>query len=427
MKETILDLHIHSKYSRACSKDLALPQIGAACARRGIAVAATGDFTHPKWFAHMQEELMEVRPGIYALKSSPGLGVHFVIGTEIASIKKHAGETRRVHHLLFAPSIEAAGKLNQKLIDRGINLGADGRPIIGMTSKDILALMLDVDERMVMIPAHAWTPWFGIFGSNGGYQSLEECFEDLTPHIFAIETGLSSDPAMNRRVSMLDDIALISNSDAHSTAKLGREANVMQFAREDDVTYDEIMRVLRGRDRKKFLYTIEFYPEEGKYHLDGHRLCQFVSTPEETERIQGICPICKKSLVIGVMNRVNALSDRNEAETARRASEHVPFRRLVPLPEIIGDALGVGPSAKQVKKQYDALVDRFGSEFDVLLHASVADLKENTSSDIALAIDRVRRGEVRVQPGYDGQFGVVKIFGDNERAKARQGTLLDIS
>src|SRR3989338_5607075 len=286
MPEQILDLHIHSKYSRACSPDLELPKIAEAFTVRGIDIVATGDFTHPKWFSHIQENLVEVNQGVYRLADREmGKGkretgnlskVRFVVWTEISSIKKHAGETRRVHHLIFAPSIEAAEKFNRALSDRGINLTADGRPIIGMTSHDLLSLMLETNPRMVMIPAHAWTPWFGIFGSNGGYNSLEECFEELTPRIFAIETGLSSDPPMNWRWSALDNITLISNSDAHSSAKLGRDANVMQFVSDDEITYDEIMRVLRTGDRKKFLYTVEFYPEEGKYHLDGHRDCQFV-------------------------------------------------------------------------------------------------------------------------------------------------------
>ena len=435
MPEQILDLHIHSKYSRACSPDLELPKIAEACTVRGIDIVATGDFTHPKWFSHIQENLVEVNQGVYRLADREmGKGkretgnlskVRFVVGTEISSIKKHAGETRRVHHLIFAPSIEAAEKFNRALSDRGINLTADGRPIIGMTSHDLLSLMLETNPRMVMIPAHAWTPWFGIFGSNGGYNSLEECFEELTPRIFAIETGLSSDPPMNWRWSALDNITLVSNSDAHSAAKLGREANVMQFVSDDEITYDEIMRVLRTGDRKKFLYTVEFYPEEGKYHLDGHRDCQFVCTPAETKKHKGLCPKCHKPLVIGVMNRVEELADRSEKDARVRGKKRVAYRNLVPLAEIIADTLQVGVNTKTTRSEYNGLIEKLGSEFNIILHARLEDIEQASSAALAKAIDRVRRGEINIQPGYDGVFGVVKVFGEGEsRGLPRQTGLV---
>lgn len=445
MSEHILDLHIHSKYSRACSPKLELPKIAAACAVRGIDIVATGDFTHPKWMEHIKESLVEENEGIYRLRTtdyrlqttdkklkskntvvrSPSSVVRFIIGTEISSIKKHAGETRRVHHLIFAPNLEAAERFNKKLTDRGINISADGRPIIGMTSHDLLALMLETDERMAMIPAHAWTPWFGIFGSNGGYDSLEECFEDLTPNIFAIETGLSSDPLMNWRWSALDRITLISNSDAHSTAKLGREANVLQFGSAAEITYDEIMRVIREGDQSKFLYTIEFYPEEGKYHLDGHRDCKFVCPPAETKKRKGLCPKCQKPLVIGVMNRVEELADRSEAEARARGKERIAYRNLVPLTEIIADTLQVGVNTKTVQAEYGRLIERLGSEFQILLRANLSDIERVSSSVMAEAIDRVRRGEIHIQPGYDGVFGVVKVFGEDEsRGLPRQAGLM---
>ena len=424
MLQQILDLHIHSKYSRACSPDLELPKIAAACAARGIDMVATGDFTHPAWFKHLQENLVEVNQGIYRLadremgngKRETGNGnkTRFIIGTEISSIKKHAGETRRVHHLIFAPSLAAAEKFNRALSDRGINISADGRPIIGMTSHDLLSLMLETDPRMVMIPAHAWTPWFGIFGSNGGYDSLAECFADLTPHIFAIETGLSSDPPMNWRWSALDHITLISNSDAHSTAKLGREANVLQFASPNKITYDEIMRIIREGDREKFLYTIEFYPEEGKYHLDGHRDCQFVCPPAATKKYKGICPKCRKPLVIGVMNRVEELADRSEVEGRISGKERVAYRNLVPLSEIIAATLQVGVNTKTARAEYDNLVGKLGSEFHILLRARLEDIARTSSPVLAEAIDRARQGKIHIQPGYDGVFGVVKVFGEEE-------------
>jgi len=299
----------------------------------------------------------------------------------------------------------------------GFNLKSDGRPILGLTAKELLEIMLEVDERMVLIPAHAWTPWFGVFGSKGGYDSLEDCFEDLTPRIFAIETGLSSDPAMNWRCSVLDKIALISNSDAHSCAKLGREANVMEFETEKDITYDNIMSKIRNQQIK---YTIEFYPEEGKYHFDGHRDCKFVCHPKETKRLGGICPKCKKPLVIGVMNRVEELANSDAGGRGR-----VPYKSLVPLPEIISDVLGVGVSSKKVKGAYEDLITKLGNEFYILINAKLLEIEKASSKEIADAIDRVRRGDIFVQPGYDGEFGVVKVFGEkSKREKIRQGELL---
>lgn len=439
MVQKILDLHIHSKYSRACSKDLELPKIARTCEIRGIDIVSTGDFTHPAWFEHMKECLEEEGQGIYRLKSEYQNSkqiknsnlikneTKFLIGTEIASIKKHKDKTRRLHLNIFSPNLESTEKFNKVLEGRGFNLKSDGRPILGMIAKDILELMLEVDDRMVMMPAHAWTPWFGIFGSKGGYNSLEECFEDLTPHIFAIETGLSSDPLMNWRLSALDNITLVSNSDAHSLPKLGREANVMEFNSEKEVSYNEIMRIIREGDKSKFLYTIEFYPEEGKYHMDGHRDCNFVCAPEESKRLKNICPKCKKPLVIGVMNRVVELADRTKEEALRQAQGklgRVSYKSLVPLAEILADTLEVGVNTKTVKREYYNLINKLGPEFYILLNSSLKEIENASSAQIAKAIDRVRRGNIFIRPGYDGEFGVVKVFKDNEdRGGQKQGAL----
>ncbi len=421
MIERILDLHIHSRYSRACSKNLTLPNIAKACEVRGIDIVVTGDSTHPAWFAHLEEMLREENDGMYALRDGSSK-TRFLVGTEVACIKKHAGETRRVHLLLFFPSLAIAEKCNQALTDRGCNIRSDGRPILGITVKDLLALLLDIDERIVMIPAHAWTPWFGIFGAQGGYDTLQQAFEDLTPQIRAIETGLSSDPAMNWRLSALDDITLVSNSDAHSLAKLGREANVMQFTSEKEITYTEIMRIIREGDQQKFLYTIEFYPEEGKYHLDGHRDCQFVCTPAETKKHGGRCPVCKKPLTIGVANRVDELADRSDAQA--RAVKKIPYRSLVPLPEIIADTLEIGVASKAVQKMYDGLTSKLGNEFFILLHAEAHAIAETSTPMIAEAIARVRAGRVAIHPGYDGVFGTVKVFEEGEhRGRSTQPPL----
>src|SRR3989338_5582707 len=432
MIRKILDLHIHSKYSRACSKALELPSIANACETRGIDIVSTGDFTHPGWFQHIREMLEEENDGIYKLKiqdtrnkiqknakfNPPAGGqnskTRFILGTELSVIKNHKGKTRRVHILVFAPSLTVAEKFNKTLEDRGFNLHSDGRPILGLTSKELLEICLETDERMQLIPAHAWTPWFAIFGSKSGYDSLEEAFDDLTPYVHAIETGLSSDPLMNWRCSWLDNITLVSNSAAHSPQKLGREANVLQFESEDGVTYSEIFRIINEKDRAKFLFTIEFYPEEGKYHLDGHRVCQFVCTPEETKKYGGLCIKCKKPLVIGVLNRVAELADRTEDEARRGAEEKkfIPYKNLVPLPEILADVVGCGVATKRVVREYGNIMKNFDSEFSFLLDARLLDIERASSQHIATAIDRVRNGNIVVKPGYDGEFGIVKVFED---------------
>lgn len=422
MIKQILDLHIHSKYSRACSKDLELPKIAEVCSLRGIDIVATGDFTHPKWFQHIKNSLVEIdNSGVYKLNTSAtfnsflnkkGNQIRFIIGTELSCIKKHKGKTRRIHVCVFAPNIEVAEKFNQRLEARGFNLRSDGRPILGLTVKELLKIMLEIDKRMIMIPAHVWTPWFGIFGSKGGYDSLEEAFEELTPNIFAVETGLSSNPKMNWHCSMLDNIALISNSDAHSLEKIGREANVLQFLNEKEITYNNIFNIIKSRDKNKFLYTIEFFPEEGKYHYDGHRDCKFVCSPEETEKLKGLCPVCKKPLVIGVENRIRELSDRTEKEVEKIKNNFIPYKSLVPLPEIIADAFGCGVNTKKVIIEYNNLLKNLGKEFSILLEKDLLEIKKYSELIIVKAIERVRKGDIFIQPGYDGKFGIVKVFSD---------------
>lgn len=423
----ILDLHIHSKYSRACSKHLELPTIATTCETRGIDVVVTGDMTHPKWCAHMEEELEEVGEGVYGLTGKRSK-TKFILGTEVAVIKKDKGKTRRVHHCLFAPDMATVRKLNKRLDDGGFNLKADGRPILGLTSKQLLELCLDVDERIELIPAHAWTPWFGVFGSKGGYDSLEEAFDELAPRIRAIETGLSSDPLMNWRCSWLDNVALVSNSDAHSPQKLGREANVLAIDPASDFSFTDVFDALYSNDPTRFKNTIEFYPEEGKYHTDGHRECDVQLTPEETAKHKGICPKCKKPLTVGVLNRVVELADRTEAE-ARAAAEKqgfVPYESIVPLPEILADLYSCGVATKKVQQAYDHLVETLGTEFSILRTVPIKIIEENGGADIAQAIHRVRTGDIHVVPGYDGVFGVVKVFRDDEdRGGLEQATLLD--
>lgn len=402
--QKILDLHIHSRYSRACSPDLELPKIAAACEKKGIDIVATGDFTHPAWIKHIKENLTEENRGIYKLKNSSSR-IRFILGTEVSCIYKHKGATRRVHLLILAPSIEAVEKFNAALTAKGVNLRSDGRPIMGLSAKAVLQVILDIDPRFIMIPAHIWTPWFAVFGSKSGYDSLEECFEELTPHIRAAETGLSSDPTMNHRLSQLDNITLVSNSDAHSLNNLGREANVFSFNSEKEITYKEIIRIIKTGDKKKFLYTIEFYPAEGKYHHDGHAVCGICLTPKETKAKKFLCPKCKKPVTVGVLHRVEDLADRVEGEG------FISHKYIVPLKEIISKVFKVGVVSKKVSTEYDAMIKNIGNEFYILLKASDNEIRNSVSDkNILLAIKNMRAGKVQVKPGYDGIFGSVDVM-----------------
>ncbi len=405
MPEQIVDLHIHSRYSRACSNRLELPNIAQTCVEKGINIVSTGDFTHPLWFRDIQNLLEEDGSGLLKLKdkSSP---TKFVIGTEISCVYKHKDKVRRLHILVFAPDIKSAGAFIAALEERGVNLRSDGRPIMGVSGKEIVQLCRDIDRRMVVIPAHAWTPWFAVFGSKSGYDSLEECFEELTPDIFAIETGLSSDPPMNRRLSQLDKIALVSNSDAHSLEKLGREANVLKF--DGEASYDQLWEIIKSGDREKFLYTIEFYPEEGMYHHDGHRDCKVSMKPSETRKEKEICPVCKKKLTVGVLHRVDDLADRKE----RNAPDNfVSHRYIVPLREIIAGSFDVGTTSKKVEKEYRSMLEKLGDEFVILLRVDLEKIKTAVSDEnIAIGIENMRKGQVRISPGFDGVYGEVDVF-----------------
>ncbi len=401
----VADFHIHSKYSRATSKDMNLEQLQKWAKIKGIKVLSTGDWTHPEWFKELKEKLEPAEPGLYKLKTNDE--TRFILTVEISCIYSKKGKVRKIHILIFAPSLEAAEKVNTQLGWRG-NLKSDGRPILGLDAKELAKIVLNVSEDCLIVPCHAWTPWFSIFGSKSGFNSIEECFEEYSEYIYAIETGLSSDPLMNWRLSSLDKIALISNSDSHSARKIGREANVF----DTEISYKSIIGAIKNKDPKEFLYTIEFFPEEGKYHYDGHRLCQISMAPKESKNSGNICPNCQKPLTIGVLNRVEELADRPEGFRPQNA---IPFKSLVPLEEIIAEALGVMPGAKQVEKEYNALVEKFGSEFEVLLKAPLQDLKSATLFKIAEGIERVREGKVQISPGYDGVYGKVKIFSDREQ------------
>jgi uncharacterized protein (TIGR00375 family) len=413
----ICDFHIHSKYSRACSKDLELPKIAKACETKGINIVATSDWTHPAWFKHIKETLIEKEPGLFVLKDGSSQ-TRFILSTETSHVYKRHGQTHRVHLIVLAPSIEAVEKINVELEKRKYNLRSDGRPILGFDCEDYYSMLKEINERIVVIPAHAWTPWFSVFGSKSGFDSLEECFGKISSEIFAIETGLSSDPQMNWRLSALDKVVLVSNSDAHSLDKLGREANVFEI---DNLSFDEIIRILREQDKKRFLYTIEFFPEEGKYHFDGCADCGFSCPPKESKKLGDRCPKCKKLLTLGVDNRVAALADR-ESQTV--ANSKTPYKSIIPLKEIIAEAYGVGSVSKKVSVEYEKLINELGNEFFVLLDASEYSIAFAANHPlIAPAIMRMRRGEVNIAPGYDGIFGKIKIFSEAERKKPEQKNL----
>lgn len=413
----IADLHLHSKYSRATSPQMEPEMMFVWARKKGINLLGTGDFTHPSYLKELGEKLVEDGSELLTLKQANkqvSKQIKFMLTGEISCIYKHKDKTRRLHICVNVPDLKTAKKINDELEKRKCNIRSDGRPIIGLSAKQLAEICLEANERTMIIPAHAWTPWFAVFGSKSGYDSLEECFEDLTPHIYAIETGLSSDPEMNWRLSQLDNITLISNSDAHSPANLGREANVFDLNEE---TYDEIYEVIKNKDKKKFLYTIEFYPEEGKYHYDGHRACKFVCHPSETKKkYKNICPKCKKPLVLGVEHRVDDLADR---DLGYKPDNLIPFKSIIPLQEIVSEVLQKNKNTKAVVAMYDEVIKKGVNEFNVLLDASEEELNRICDPLLAEAIIRMRADKVTATPGYDGEFGVIKVFDEEEVAKMK--------
>lgn len=406
----ITDWHVHSKYSRACSAELTLPNNAFWCEKKGVNILGTADFTHPKWFSEIESKLEEAEQGMFKLKGS-SLSMRYMLTTELSQIYSRGGKTRRIHNLIFSPSIATVRKIIHMLERRGCNLAADGRPIIGVDSEELAKELFAIDEKILLIPAHAWTPWFSVFGSKSGFNTIEECFGEMSSHIYAIETGLSSDPAMNRTLSALDGLFLISNSDAHSPHNFGREANVFEIP-EGQVTYDEFLRIFREHDTSRFVSTIEFFPEEGKYHFDGHADCGFFCAPEESKKLAGKCPKCGKSLTIGVMNRVSELADRIPTSNPQ---PQTPFHSIVPLEILIADSLGVRTvSSKKVQAIYNELITKLGNEFSILLDVPVGEIRK-VHATVGEAIERVRAGKLHIRPGYDGVYGEVHVFSDTDR------------
>ncbi len=407
----IADFHIHSKYSRATSPQMDLEHLTEAAKVKGIKVLGTGDFTHPEWFSNLKEKLVPAEHGLFRLKIKDlrfkNDETRFILTSEISCIYSKGDRVRKIHIIIFSPDFETVEKINTQLSRIG-NLKSDGRPILGLDAKELAKIALNVNSDCLVVGAHIWTPWFSLFGSKSGFDSIEECFEDYSKYIFAGETGLSSDPAMNWRLSALDKITLISNSDAHSLPKIGREANVF----DTEISYNSIIEAIKQKDPQKFLYTIEFFPEEGKYHFDGHRSCDINLSPAETKKSNGLCPVCGRPLTIGVLSRVDRLADRPEGF---RPDKAIPYKSLIPLAEIIAEVFGVGVGTKEVDKEYKSLIDKFESEFNVLLDVPVSDLKAAALPEIAEAISRVREGEVKITPGYDGVYGKISIFSAQEK------------
>lgn len=415
----IADLEIHSRYARAVSKEMVVENLALWAAKKGIKVLGTGDFTHPLWLKELKEKLEPAEAGLYRLKerfkpknnhSFDATTTRFLLSGEVSCIYSKKNKVRRVHHLIYAPSFEVAEKINTQLGWIG-NLKSDGRPIIGLDSKELLKILLNASSESVLIPAHVWTPWFGIFGSKSGFDSLEECFEELTPQIFAIETGLSSDPPMNWRIPFLDGKAIMSSSDSHSLHRLGREANIFNT----DLSYSGIMKALRNWQGDEFWGTIEYFPEEGMYHYDGHRACQVRLSPAETEKNKGLCPTCGKPVTVGVMARIEELA-LPERPPGFKPAWAKPYHNFVPFDEIIAEALGVkSTGSKAVWKEYHQALEALGSEFGVMLDAGESALRSALSPAVAEGVIRMRQGKVHIEPGYDGQYGVIKIFDDSER------------
>lgn len=434
MVDIVADLHLHSKYSRAVSPQMTPPVMAQYGEQKGIDLLATGDWTHPVWFREIRNFLEEAEEGLYKIKNPTRQNekTRFLLSVEIACIYSQNGKGRRIHNLVFVPSFEVAEKVNKELIKRGFNLSSDGRPIIGMSSKNLLSLLLEIDERSLLIPAHVWTPWFGIYGQMSGFQSLTEAFEELAPKIYGIETGLSSDPEMNWQIDELNTRSILSFSDAHSPAKMGREATVFRL---ESLSYDNIRKAIMAPSQKlknpenSVLYTIEFYPEEGKYHYSGHRNCNVTMTPEEQKESHGICPVCHRKVTDGVMRRVQELAQEDPRGTHKPNSKGLvwitdpksarpPFVKIVPLQEIISEAIGSPVASPKVKVIFDQLCKDGLSEFHVLLKLPLEDIEKIAlritsqafAEKIRDGIQKVRTEQIVIKPGYDGVFGVVKIW-----------------
>lgn len=423
------DFHIHSHFSIATSKQLVPEHLDHWAGIKGIRVIGTGDFTHPGWLSELRGKIEPAESGLFRLKKEyrtakpeppgrPEREIRFLLTAEISSIYKKKGKVRKVHNVIFAPDFETVEKIARRLGQIG-NITSDGRPILGLDSHDLLEIALNASPDVLFVPAHIWTPWFSALGDKSGFDSIEECFDDLAGHIHVVETGLSSDPPMNWLCSSLDRYTLISNSDAHSPDKLGRNANWF----DTDLSYAHITNALKTANPGNALGTIDLYPQEGKYHYDGHRKCGVCWHPSETLRNEGICPVCGKKVTIGVLNRVMQLADR---EKSTQHAKRLPCRHIIPLREILSEMLRCGAAGKKVGRAYDDLIRKAGSEFDILLHLPVDEVRKLGDETLGEAIRRMRAGEVIITEGYDGEYGNIRVFAEHERDRfSAQASLFD--
>ncbi len=431
--QTVTDLHLHSKYSRAVSPQMTLPTMSQIAVEKGIQLLTASDWTHPVWFKEFSGLLKEAGDGVYQLNigTEHMQSIRFVLSTEISSIYKQGEKLRRIHNLVFVSCLEKAEVFSQALVARGCNIGSDGRPIVGLTSKQLLELLLEIDEKGFLIPAHAWTPHFGIYGSASGFNSLDEAFGDLSKYIYGIETGLSSDPEMNWQIPELKSRSILSFSDAHSLPKMAREVTVMELEKIDFPHLKKAVEKGSSRDNK-VVFTLEFYPEEGKYHFSGHRTCKLRLTPEELVEKGNICPVCKRPFTEGVFVRLSQLAGKEKLEPALikpnenglhwftdPKKNHPPYVKLVPFNEIIAESLSSTVMSQKVKLQYNKAIKLIGSELDILLRADIQTIAQAVGERIAEGVDKVRRGEILIEPGFDGEYGIVKIWSSERPSSQR--------
>ena len=413
----IADLHLHSKYSRATSQNMNIGELTHFAQVKGLNLLGTGDFTHPKWMNELRSSLVEVQDkNLYKPSSNPASPVHFMVTSEVCTIFEFEGRVKKIHHVILTPSLEAAEQISDRLSRYG-DLTVDGRPTLKMSSSELVEEIISVSDDNVVFPAHVWTPWFSLFGAFSGFDRIEDCYEDMTKHIFALETGLSSDPPMNWRLSALDKYALVSNSDAHSSWpwRIGREANVLELS---EVTYDEVVAAIRGKDRSRFKQTIEVNPAYGKYHWTGHRECGVSVSPKEAIKLDNICPVCKRRLTEGVEQRVEELADR---PFDFHPADAIGFVHLLPLHEIIAAVLEAKSlSTTKIWDVFNSLVSRFGSEYNVSLDASRSELAQVVDPKIADAIVRIREGKIRITPGYDGVYGNLILEEDEGKNQVKE-------
>lgn len=451
--ELVLDLHLHSRFSRAVSQRMNLQNMYIWGRKKGINVLSIADFTHPIWFHEARSQLIETNSGIYKLKytklaeqelgpliQQDFLGPYFMLSSEVSSIYTENGVPHRIHNLIFAPNFETAEKINSTLSRMGFNLSSDGRPILGISSKNLAQVLFEIDKKITIIPCHAWTPWFSLYGSRSGYDRITDCFGEYTKYIFAVETGLSSDPAMNWRINELNTRSIVSFSDAHSPEKMGREATVLRTANREsrienrDITYDNILNAfVRGKERIfEIAYTIEFYPEEGKYHYTGHRLCNVSYAPSDDKSKGTICPVCHRPLTVGVMHRVEDLANNGSNNFKPRVDEfgviwmedakekRPPYVSLVPLLEILSECLHSGVSSITVLTMFDRLVNHFGSEHEVLFRVLIPDIRSVAGDRVAQGIEKVRARSIKIEPGFDGEYGKVAIWNEETEKEKKE-------